>query len=68
MFLPGTTHCNLAVAQLFDALRYKPEGRGFDSRWGHWDIFDLILPADCTVALWSSHTLTEMSTWDVSWG
>jgi len=19
------------------ALRYKPEGRRFDSRWGHWD-------------------------------
>ena len=25
-----------AVAQLVDALRYKPEGRGFDSRWCHW--------------------------------
>jgi hypothetical protein len=24
-----------AVAQLVEALRYKPEGRGFDSRWGH---------------------------------
>jgi hypothetical protein len=24
-----------AVAQLFEALRYKPEGRGFDSRWCH---------------------------------
>jgi hypothetical protein len=23
-----------AVAQLVQALRYKPEGRGFDSRWG----------------------------------
>ena len=28
-----------AVAQLV-ALRYKPEGRGFDSRWCHW-IFSL---------------------------
>ena len=26
-----------AVAQLVEALRYKPEGRGFDSRWCHWD-------------------------------
>jgi hypothetical protein len=26
-----------AVAQLFEALRYKPEGRGFDSRWCHWN-------------------------------
>jgi hypothetical protein len=28
---------NLPLAQLVEALRYKPEGRGFDSRWGHWD-------------------------------
>jgi hypothetical protein len=26
-----------AVAQLVEALRYKPEGRGFDSRRDHWD-------------------------------
>jgi hypothetical protein len=26
-----------AVAQLAEALRYKPEGRGLDSRWGCWD-------------------------------
>jgi hypothetical protein len=25
-----------AVAELVEALRYKPEGRGFDSRWSHW--------------------------------
>jgi hypothetical protein len=25
-----------AVAQLVEALRYKPEGRGFDSRCCHW--------------------------------
>jgi len=24
-----------AVAQLVEALRYKSEGRGFDSRWCH---------------------------------
>jgi len=23
--------------QLVEALRYKPEGRGFDSRWNHWN-------------------------------
>jgi len=27
----------VAVAQLVEALRCKPEGRGFDSRWCHWD-------------------------------
>ena len=26
-----------AVAQLVEALRYKPEGRGLDSRWCHWN-------------------------------
>jgi len=26
-----------AVAQLVEALRYKPEGRGFDFRWCHWN-------------------------------
>ena len=26
-----------AVAQLVGALRYKSEGRGFDSRWCHWN-------------------------------
>ena len=25
------------VAQLVEALRYKPEGRGFDNRWCHWN-------------------------------
>jgi hypothetical protein len=26
-----------AVAQLVESPRYKPEGRGFDSRWCHWN-------------------------------
>jgi len=39
----------LLVAHLVEALRYKPEGRGFDSRWCHCIFFiDIILPA----ALW----------------
>jgi hypothetical protein len=25
------------VAQVAEALRYQPEGRGFDSRWCHWN-------------------------------
>ena len=25
-----------AVAQLVEVLRYKSEGRGFESRWRHW--------------------------------
>jgi hypothetical protein len=27
----------MAVAQLIEALRYKQEGRGFDSRLSHWN-------------------------------
>jgi len=35
-----------AVAQLVEALSYKPEGRDFDSRWCHWIFFiEIILPA-----------------------
>jgi hypothetical protein len=37
-----------AVAQLVEALRYKPEDRGFFSRYSHKFFSDLILP----VALW----------------
>jgi hypothetical protein len=33
-----------AVAHLVEALRYKPEGRGFDSRWSHWNFSLTILP------------------------
>jgi hypothetical protein len=32
-FIRGTP----LVAQLVEALYYKPEGRGFDSRWCHWN-------------------------------
>jgi hypothetical protein len=27
------------VLRLVEALRYKSEGRGFDSRWCHWNFF-----------------------------
>jgi hypothetical protein len=30
-------HWVQAVAQLVKALRYKSEGRGFDSRWCYWN-------------------------------
>jgi len=35
-----------AVAQLVEAMRYKPEGRGFDSPWYHWNFSHLILSTD----------------------
>ena len=28
---------HMQVAQLVEALRYKSEGRGFDSQWCHWN-------------------------------
>ena len=35
--LPSTTIRGHAVAQLVEAPRFKSEGRGFDSRWCHWN-------------------------------
>ena len=43
------------VAQLAQALPYKPEGLGFDSRWGH-----------CDFSLGSTHPLREMCTRDIA--
>ena len=48
-------HEDHAVAQFVEALSYRPEGRGFDSRWCHWN-FSL------------THPLTEMGTRNISWG
>jgi hypothetical protein len=45
----------------FKVLRYKSEGRWFDSRWCH-------NPSDRTMALGSTQTLTEMNTRNISWG
>ena len=56
-------HVGYAVAQLVEALRYKPEGRGFDSRWCHWHN-----PSDRSMALGLTQPLTEMSTRNISWG
>jgi len=32
-----TFYMGYAMAQLVKALRYKPEGRGFDFRWCYWN-------------------------------
>jgi hypothetical protein len=55
--LPLLSREGHAVAQLVEALSYKAEGRGFDSRWRHWN--------------WHKHSgrnmaLTEISTRNVS--
>jgi len=36
-FVENIVNKRYAVAQLVEALRYKPEGRGFDFRWCHWN-------------------------------
>ena len=49
------------MAQLVVALSYKPEGRGFHSLCCHW-----YNPSSRTMALGSTHPLTEMSTRSIS--
>jgi hypothetical protein len=50
-----------------EALRYKPEGRGIDSRWYHWNFYWHI-PSGRTMALGLIQPLREMSTRNISWG
>ena len=52
------------MAQLVEALRYKPEGRGFVGSIpdGVFGIFNLHNPSGRTMALRSAQPLTEMST------
>jgi hypothetical protein len=33
----GGTQLVVVHAPLVEVLRYKPEGHGFDFRWGHWE-------------------------------
>jgi hypothetical protein len=54
------------VAQLV-ALRYKPEGCGFDFRWGHW-IVRCLNPSGHTMTLVSTQPLKEMSIRHIYWG
>jgi hypothetical protein len=45
-----------------EALRYKPKGGGFDSRWRHWDI------SSHHMAMGSTQPLTAMNTRNIFWG
>ena len=60
MFLSLIACWGHAVAQSVKALRYKPKGRGFGSRWCHWS-FSLAHPSGLTMAVGSTRSLTE--TW-----
>jgi len=55
------------VVQLVEALRYKPEDRGFDSPWRHWN-FHLHNPSGRTMALGLTQPLKEISTRNISCG
>jgi hypothetical protein len=48
-----------ALASVLEALRYKPEGRGFETLWGEW-IFSvyLILPAALGPGVYSASNTT----------
>jgi hypothetical protein len=68
VFVDGRSYwepCHLisghAVVQLVEAVRYKPEGRGFG-------IFHWHNPSGCTVTLGLTQPLTEMSKRNISWG
>ena len=45
--------------------RYKPEGRGIDSRWRHWKFSLTFRPSLRSVG--STQSLRETSTRDISW-
>ena len=53
------------MAQLVETLRYKPEGRWFDSRWVI-GTFHCLNPSNCTMVLGSTQPLTEMRNRDIS--
>jgi hypothetical protein len=55
-----------AVAQLVEALRYKPEGRVVRFPMGSLEFFSD--PIGRIVAVGSTQPLTEMSSRDPSWG
>ena len=56
-----------AVVQSVEAPRYKPQSRGFHSRWWHWN-FWRHNPSGRTMALRSTQPLRAMSISNISWG
>ena len=44
---------------MVEALRYKPESRGSDSRRCHWNFTDTVLPAHCGPGVVSASNRNE---------
>jgi hypothetical protein len=55
------------VVQVVEALRYKPEGHGFDLNWV-FGIFNLLTLSGRPMILVLILPLTEINTKDISWG
>ena len=56
------------MANLVEALRYKPKGRGFDSQYGDLDLpLTSFFRLHCGLGV-STHFLTDMITKDISCG
>jgi hypothetical protein len=56
---------NFRLARLVDALRYKPEGRGFDYRWCHWNFLLTYKSADKSLARPGRKQATATEDFDV---
>ena len=67
-FVKAPTKMEHVVAQSVEALRYKPEGRGFDSRRCYWNFSLTLSFRGRTMALGLTQPLTEMSARNTSWG
>jgi hypothetical protein len=63
-----TLNIFMSTGIVLKALCYKPEGRGFNSRWGHWIFFNWPNPSSCIMALGSTQPITEMSTRNIPGG
>ena len=67
IFVKLSLYVGHVVAQLAEALHYKPKGRGFESRWCHWN-FSLTYSFRPRYGSGLTQPPTEMSTRNIFWG
>ena len=58
----------IETTSFYVSMRYKPEGRGFSSRWCYWNFFFWRNPSGRTMTLGSTQPLTKKKTRNISWG